>query len=106
MSVWTGEGLPPVGVEFEWRYSSSEWKRGEALYIGTVYAILKSHDHEQHYYVREMQFRPIRTPEQIAAEKEKADIAAIKSAMPSWCSDHEKIATCLYHAGLRFEVMP
>lgn len=67
---WSGEGLPPVGLEFEWRYGDHAWKKGEALYIGSIYAVLKSTEGgEQHYYLRDMQFRPIRTAEQIAAEE-------------------------------------
>ena len=69
---WTGEGPPPVGVDFEWRYGGHAWKTGKALYIGSVYVILEANDGEQHYYVRDIQFRPIRTLEQIAADERKA----------------------------------
>lgn len=72
---WNGEGLPPARVEFEWRYGDHAWKGGEALYIGSVYVILKASDGEQHYYLRDMQFRPIRTPEQIAADEREREIA-------------------------------
>lgn len=69
-ATWNSEGLPPVGLEFEWRYGDHAWKKGEALYIGSIYAVLKSTEGgEQHYYLRDMQFRPIRTAEQIAAEE-------------------------------------
>lgn len=84
-SAWAGEGTPPLNVEFEWRYGDMEWKKGEALYIGEIYAILKStHGGEQHYYLRDMQFRPIRTPEQIAAEERERDIATLTQL---FCAD-------------------
>lgn len=98
---WCGEGVPPVGFEFEWRYGDSDWKTGEALYIGPIYIILKtSHGGEQHYYVRGMEFRPIRTPEQIAAEKRDKEINAIAEILThdgTFYQDAER----LYDAGYR-----
>ena len=88
--VWSGTGLPPVGIEFEWRYGDHAWKTGSALYIGSVYVILKERDDEQHYYLRDMQFRPIRTPEQIAAEQRNAAQKAIQDLILS-CFKIDKI---------------
>jgi hypothetical protein len=104
-SEWTGEGLPPVGVEFEWRYVYHAWKRGEALYIGSVYVILKDCNEEQHYYLRDMQFRPIRTPEQIAAEER--DRCVQKMAKELEESDHKHGSLyALYDLGYRkFEIV-
>lgn len=81
-ATWSGpqDGLPPIGVEFEWRYGDMEWKKGEALYIGKIYAILKSIDGgEQHYYLSEMNFRAIPAPHQIreTAIREFMDIVGI-----------------------------
>lgn len=75
--VWNGpeDGLPPVGLEFEYRHGVHAWKKGEALYIGAIYVILKSeHGGEQHYYLTDMQFRPIRTAEQLAAEERERGV--------------------------------
>lgn len=108
---WNGEGLPPVGVEFEWRYGDHAWKKGEALYIGSIYAVLKSTEGgEQHYYLCDMQFRPIRTAEQIAAEERERQVAGIDRAFRVFVaartaehrghSGHE-LAEYLYDAGAR-----
>ena len=98
---WTGGGVPPVGVEFEWRYGDSDWKTGEALYIGPIYIILKSsHGGEQHYYVRDMEFRSIRTSEQIAVEERDKEINAIAEILThdgTFYQDAER----LYDAGYR-----
>jgi hypothetical protein len=101
--TWSGpeDGLPPVGLEFEWRYGDHAWKKGEALYIGTIYAVLKSTEGgEQHYYLRDMQFRPIRTAEQLAAEEREQGInemveSKIAGGLAPWvCGE-------LYDAGYR-----
>ncbi|MNR29467.1 hypothetical protein D3C85_1468560 [compost metagenome] len=80
---WDGKGLPPTGLEFEWRYGDRAWKQGKALYIGSVYAILQTCDAEQHYYIRDMQFRPVRTREQIAADKRLHEIRNACTAINS-----------------------
>ncbi|AMW64481.1 hypothetical protein QIT80_gp21 (endogenous virus) [Pseudomonas phage phiAH14a] len=105
---WTGEGLPPVGIELEWRYDDHAWKVGMALYIGSVYVILKASDGEQHYYLGDMQFRPIRTPEQIAADERElaiTDICVVMDKDPSRPLLREK-AGVLYDAGYRKQVAP
>ena len=78
---WDGIGFPPIGIDFEWRYGDHAWKTGRALYIGSVYAILVANDGEQHYYLRDMQFRPIRTPEQIAADERLHQVRNALSAI-------------------------
>ncbi len=98
---WSGpeDGLPPLGVEFEWRYGDMEWKKGEALYIGEIYIILKSiHGGEQHYYLRDMKFRVIPTPDQKreTAIREVMDIAQV---------DCRVTAARLVDAGFKREVV-
>jgi len=107
-AAWNGpeDGLPPVGLEFEWRYAGGDWKKGEALYIGRVYAVLKSADSEQHYYLQDMQFRPIRTAEQLAAEEREAQIRKMEEAsrMHIGSSITRVICERLYDAGARMPV--
>jgi hypothetical protein len=91
---WYGNGLPPVGVEFEWRYGDHAWKKGIALYIGSVYAILRSYDAEQHYYLRDMQFRQLRTPEQIAEYKRLHEIRNACTAINSKVADYNVNLDC------------
>ena len=100
--AWVGSGLPPVGVEFEYRYGGRDWETGEALYVGEIYIILKSHHcGEQHYYVRDMQFRPVRTPEQIAADERLRGIADIKIIADSAIAKSESASVAVYDAGYR-----
>jgi hypothetical protein len=68
---WNGEGLPPVGTVCEICYGSSKWFPAKINYIGPVYVISGEDDgrDEQHYYRKDIQFRPIRTAEQIAADQ-------------------------------------
>lgn len=71
---WSGEGPPPVGTVCDLQHSTwSEihWEKRKILYLGDVYLITSDpdSDEEKSSYVKEMKFRPIRTPEQIAAEE-------------------------------------
>lgn len=105
---WNGGGPPPVGVEFEWRYGDQGWRVGYALYVGSVYVILKASHGEQHLYLRNMQFRPIRTTEQITAEeREKGIVEMARSMMAGTVvagdADIAR-ATKLYDAGYRKQV--
>ena len=105
---WDGIGFPPIGISFEWRYGDHAWKQGKALYIGSVYAILQASDFEQHYYLRDMQFRPIRTPEQLAKEARSKSCDAMYGIMtspPVRDNNRSDMAEALYDAGYRlFEI--
>lgn len=73
---WTGEGLPPVGTVCEMHrsdYVDVDWQRIEFLCAGSKKAFFR--DGEGHEWSRplgDLKFRPIRTPEQIAAEEHRA----------------------------------
>ena len=75
-AAWTGEGLPPVGTVCEMQHE--DWNRGWekvlVLYASNAYVITSDpKSGEQHWYPRNLSFRPLRTPDQIAAEeREKA----------------------------------
>lgn len=85
---WTGEGLPPVGTvcAIECETPHKRWKKhvGEQVVIiahstgyegnpTAVYKVFNAEDSEYHA-LREQAFRPIRTPEQIAAEAHQKNI--------------------------------
>ncbi len=72
--TWDGQGLPPVGVECEYRHMIwPEYRRCEIRYISDESLVAYDDAQEQFYRTCDMLFRPIRTPEQIAAEeREKA----------------------------------
>lgn len=76
--VWSGDGLPPVGCECEYRARGGslnngpyiEWRRCKILAVTKLYAIMRliepgvSSDHECSVSLSRADFRPLRTPEQ------------------------------------------
>lgn len=80
---WSGEGLPPVGVVCEANFVGS-WTEFEMRYYGESYVIFKTQYEVQRTRIDfdtcGVKFRPIRTPEQIAAdERRKAIDEMVKS---------------------------
>jgi hypothetical protein len=103
---WTVEGPPPVGAECEFSdWKKEDWKRGVVRYMSAVTAVIEIGDnHEQIAHPTTLRYRPIRTPEQIAAEVRSKAIDAM------CCLTLEKItvhsAGLLYDAGYRkFEIV-
>lgn len=108
--TWNGEGLPPVGTVCEWRPNQDGWVQVEIL----------GHDGEETWFRRAGQsisetclrmafFRPIRTPEQIAAaEREKSIQQMIDNTniLTGIMSDRRIMAAQLYDAGYRKQVSP
>ncbi|ERW65336.1 hypothetical protein [Pseudomonas aeruginosa] len=72
--AWDGQGLPPVGTVCEYRHMIwPEYRPCEIRYISEESLVAYDDAQEQLYRTCDMLFRPIRTPEQIAAEeREKA----------------------------------
>jgi hypothetical protein len=68
---WIGEGLPPVGTVCEHRTGHGmNWSTATVLAFGEKKVFYRDRDgHEWTRLYDEIEFRPIRTPEQIAAEK-------------------------------------
>lgn len=78
-TVWIGEGLPPVGLPVEWRESSQhEWKEVVVLAYADGDAWIKPKGKISIIVGNPTGFRPIRTPEQIIADREREE--RIKSA--------------------------
>lgn len=111
---WNGEGLPPVGVvcEFSPRLVGT-WNKAKILYIGQRYVIVDEDGvdtSEQCYFVGTSKFRPIRTPEQIAAQERESAVAKMKECFDSISDDLmptsnkylETLFGALHDAGLRF----
>ena len=97
---WNGEGLPPVGTVCEWKHVASEtWHQAKVNYIGCAYVIFANHagDDEQHYYRRDISFRPIREPEEIIDTERESAIKAFMKIGDIYYCDAEK----LYDAGAR-----
>lgn len=115
---WNGEGLPPVGVDCEYRVGGATWFECNIRYITTPYhgcpvevvmfpAHLKS---EQTAVVGdgegEVSFRPIRTADQVAAEEREKAIReiCIDAGSPEMTPGQMKVAEKLYQAGYRKQV--
>lgn len=78
---WDGEGLPPVGLEVECTYDSwGYWLKGKVLCYGQKMIFMEQESSkgdgkfEGSMNPDGIRFRPIRTPEQIAAEERKTAI--------------------------------
>ncbi len=97
--AWDGQGLPPVGVECEYRHMIwPEYRRCEIRYISDESLVAYDNGQEQYYRTHDMLFRPLRTPSRsLAEEREKA--------IEEMCFAEEtltvKQAKALYDAGYR-----
>lgn len=103
---WNGAGSPPVGTVCSYRHThhAGVWYDGEILYVSDEYTIVKGHPvGEQHYYTRNLTFRPIRTPEQIAADERGKAIAEMAEVSRQATGFGQNIAdhAALYDAGYR-----
>lgn len=102
-STWNGTGLPPVGCEIEYHSPSRGWRTGE--YIGQFNGQMVVGCRETGVigYCPAEIVRPIRTPEQIAAEEREMVVQQIMRDSTGrgarWiCHD---AAAALYDAGYR-----
>ena len=73
---WTGEGLPPVGTVCEINHPTMDWVRCEIVAHKVMDCGGQTHaiawiDGDTMDQSQGLRFRPIRTPEQIAAEERK-----------------------------------
>ncbi|HHN2094115.1 TPA: hypothetical protein ACRNYL_000490 [Pseudomonas aeruginosa] len=96
---WNGQGLPPIGTVCEYRHMIwPEYRPCEIRYISEESLVAYDDAQEQFYRTCDMLFRPIRTPEQIAAEERE-------KAIEEMCFAEEtltvKQAKALYESGYR-----
>lgn len=113
--VWSGEGLPPVGTVCQLRTvrdpndAFEGWGKAEILYSSDGAVVWRWQGHTSEFGAEwsEVEFRPIRTPEQIAAEeREKAidalcyDIVSHYEA-PKMSEHYLGLARALHSAGYR-----
>jgi hypothetical protein len=67
---WNGEGLPPAGTVCEISNNGHPFTQVKILYTGTIYCIVeKAENYEQHYYLHNLIFRPIRSEEDRVVEE-------------------------------------
>lgn len=98
---WDG-GIPPVGTECEYLCAEGgEWRKCEvvAYYFANVVAVdaLRSAAVLMH----PMMFRPIKTPEQIAAEERQQAIDEMMHLAVAPCRSYKDVVSALYDAGYR-----
>jgi hypothetical protein len=113
-AVWTGEGLPPVGVLIEMKHknATAEWARPDfheeqLAWVGRDHFVTID---EKFGTLSDYLFRPIRTPDQIAAEERENAIQdmlqisldSVKAGNPSGYSS----LAAVYDAGYRKQVTP
>jgi len=111
--AWSGEGLPPVGVRCEAAIPHTSGSDNERSFIwieGSVIAYYEIKgktfawfaEDDGFYPPNALEFRPIRTPEQIAADEREAAIHEIAVAM-AWhpTRSAKSLAAMVYDAGYR-----
>lgn len=96
--VWDGEGLPPVGIMCEISNHGQEFYPTKIVAITEEYLITKSAA-EQHYCLKNILFRPIRSPEDVARDEAIESMAEIIEYRTG-CSP-KPLARWLYEAGYR-----
>ena len=103
---WSGEGLPPVGVVCEVNPDKAGWRKSVISYVGDGFiAWLQVGDlivPEYGAFIDDCEFRPIRTPEQIAADEREAAIQEMLTGTPWPGSDiARRVCEHVYDAGYR-----
>ena len=97
---WFERGeLPPVGVECDIRHScwnSEKYEKVTVAAITNEYLIVKYATFEQHYMLKDMSFRPIRTEREVL-------ISVIIDEMNRYDTD-AKLADAILAAGFKLEV--
>lgn len=102
---WDGKDLPPVGTVCQAWHAGSYQGEVTVLFIGDQAAVLKNHGHGEEQFGRlaDYKFRPLRTPEQIAAEEREKAVSEM--AIIALAGDNDLINKAwldrLYDAGYR-----
>jgi hypothetical protein len=109
-AAWNGECRPPVGVSCEAKSMARgverDWFNATVLYSSPYTVVLD--DYQAGEFVAHpatMHFRPIRTPEQIAADERSKYCDRIFGVLTSAtrAENRSDMAEALYDAGLRFK---
>jgi hypothetical protein len=105
-AAWNGTGLPPVGTVCEMHHECwqpANWPEVTIKYASAEYFITQDSAGEQHWHARGVQFRPIRTPEQIAADERRLVIEDMVKALGMETPRTAEYIRCglIYDAGYR-----
>lgn len=111
--AWVDEGLPPVGVRCEGRVKNNKhWDQFEVVAIGReMLLILNTNGEEVPIRHKYWDFRPIRTAEQIEAEKRASAIddmvsTALHQSYVITPAQAKIVFERIYDAGYRKQVQP
>jgi hypothetical protein len=100
-SAWNGTGLPPVGTVCEGRGRlDGEWREVVVLAHRIGRAVVSFTDHERLQWCESDELRPIRTPEQVAAEEREKAIHEMAKIV-GWTPTNIDSCAKLYDAGYR-----
>lgn len=120
IQIRDGAGLPPVGTKFEaCNRGDGNWRKAEMLFVGKeIGVMLLDTGPEYSFYVNEWEYRPLRTPEQIAEEARIAELNLMIGVIKDYPGGrhgvdhltqlriHEEVCIDLYDAGWRKQVAP
>ena len=101
-----GEGVPPVGTECEYlkhaKYITS-WIKVKVVFVGENLIVFEhgANGNEFSEQITDVSFRPIKTPEQIAAEERKQAIDEMLDMIGDYSALSEYTMIVLYDAGYR-----
>lgn len=100
-SPWNGEGIPPAGIDVEFSVAGdSRWIEGEVLYSSLYTVVISGNGFEHVHHPSVVKFRPIRTPEQIAADERESAINGMLTH-DALGGSRRGLAEALYDAGYR-----
>jgi hypothetical protein len=103
-SPWTGEDLPPVGLPVEWQDGlDAAWQLVTVLAYHDDHAWMCLPGRAPFTVGNPANFRPIRTPEQIAAEERDNAVTEMQKAIAvaPVVKPHDSFLYALYDAGYR-----
>lgn len=109
---WNGEGLPPVGTVCEFLKHNSppapegQWTVGDIRYVSDCTVIIGGDRCEHVHHPRNCSFRPLRTPEQIAAEERQKDLDSLTHDLYRDIGMEPRDAEILFNKGYRKQVQP
>lgn len=96
---WSGEGLPPVGTVCEWFSPAYGWLGGKVVGRDGTVSVIAHNDGYTGCHPHEV--RPLRTPEQIAADDREAAIKEMAEIGRMGDGGYSGFCSALYDAGYR-----
>ena len=116
IAPWTGEGLPPVGTVCEFKANILGWVQATITAVTELSIVFTRPSYQNGRPLVEERlphkaierFRPIRTPEQIAAEERRNAVQEMLVDASNFGRGvlHFVVAEDLYDAGYRKQVQP